>query len=239
MSLRSEIDRIERKIHVDKAQIHIDEHRIATWEHDVAPLLRALSHPVPRHGIDVAWGHPNPLGLKRAGISFIIRYYSHDASKDLTRAEAEDYSHAGLDICTVWESTANRALGGYDAGVADGKQAQEVAKNVGQPHDAPIYFAVDFDVQPDQEDNVFGYFGGACDVLTRSRVGCYGGLAAVKLTHERNVADYRWQTIAWSGLPTAWYAHAHLRQTRNGVIVAGTECDLDTAVAPHFGQWRL
>jgi hypothetical protein len=48
----------------------------------------------------------------------------------------------------VWETTANRAGAGRQAGTADAIVAAEQAKACGKPGSAPIYFAVDFDADP-------------------------------------------------------------------------------------------
>jgi hypothetical protein len=102
----------------------------------------------PLEGLDWAWGHANITELKRAGIHFACRYLSHDASKNLTRAEATALSKAGIACVVVWETTANRAGAGRQAGVSDAIVAAEQAKQCGKPGSAPIYFAVDFDADP-------------------------------------------------------------------------------------------
>lgn len=224
-----------------KAEILKSQNLIHYWEDELKHLRTVSIHPPVRHGVshgaDIAWGNPSPASLKRAGVSFVVRYYSHDLSKNLTRADAEDYSHAGIDICAIWESLQYRPLGGYNAGVADARTALLEAEAVGQPSHAPIYFAVDWELQRSQHENLIGYFKGCCDVLGRSRVGVYGGLETVRFAHIYRLADYLWQTYAWS--KGVWYPLAQLRQVRNGVFVGGVEVDLDTAVAPNFGQWRL
>jgi hypothetical protein len=102
----------------------------------------------PLEGLDWAWGHANITELKRAGIHFACRYLSHDASKNLTHAEATALSKAGIWCVVVWETTANRAGAGRQAGTADAIVAAEQAKACGKPGSAPIYFAVDFDADP-------------------------------------------------------------------------------------------
>jgi hypothetical protein len=68
-------------------------------------------------GVDYAWGRPGAAALKRAGAKFACRYLSHDTTgKNLTRAEADELSAAGLWLVVVWETTANRALDGRAAG---------------------------------------------------------------------------------------------------------------------------
>jgi hypothetical protein len=240
VSARSELAELRAELADRERQLLVTRAEVETLAADVARVESSLARPSTSHGADFAYGHPNPAALRRLGFAFVCRYYSSDAAKRLTAVEAEDYRHAGLAVVSVWEDSAGAAGEGYDIGVRDAKAAESQAKAAGQPDGSPIFFAVDFDMSAAQREYVVGYFRGACDILTRSRVGCYGGYAAVEATHSAGVADYRWQTLAWSSDGhggTNWYPHAHIRQTRNGVLCAGTECDLDLAVAANFGQW--
>lgn len=205
---------------------------IETHEHNAR-------HSLPRHGIDIAWGNPDLTRLKSAGFSFIVRYYSYDPSKDINRVDAEDMSHHGFDCVTVWESTGMTPLRGYHQGVLDAKKANELANQVGQPHNSPIYFAADFDLNSylGAQNNIVDYFRGCKDVLGSHRVGVYGGLDTVKLIHLRNEAAFLWQTLAWS--KGVWYPHAQLRQTKVDEKIANVQADIDIAVASNFGQWKL
>jgi hypothetical protein len=187
----------------------------------------------PLEGLDWAWGHANITELKRAGIHFACRYLSHDASKNLTRAEATALSKAGIACVVVWETTANRAGAGRQAGTSDAIVAAEQAKQCGKPGSAPIYFAVDFDADPAR---VREYFRGVNSVIGADRTGVYGGYRVVKDLMESRLAHFGWQTFAWSG--GQWYAPAQIRQYENGVHVAGVSADRDRAMHPHYGQWR-
>ena len=224
VSLRTRLDALEH----DLAQAKRDHVLKPHWEDERArvqaelkSLREQLQAPIVRHGIDFAYGAPHPALLKAVGISFVCRYYSPDPQKNLTRPQAEDLSQAGISIVSVWESAAQASLGGHAAGVADAEAAKRMAHAIGQPASTPIFFAVDYELQQGQKDLVEGYLRGACDAIGKDRVGVYGGLATVELSYVRGVADYRWQTLAWSGTPTVWYQHAHLRQIANGVSVAG------------------
>lgn len=239
--LRLDIQQRDTKIAELEKEIIKSQDLIHYWENELKHLKTVSIHPPLRHGVshgaDIAWGNPSPASLKRAGVSFVVRYFSHDLSKNLTKPDAEDYTHSGIDICTIWESTQYRPLGGYNAGVADGRIALLEAEAVGQPSYAPIYFAVDWELQPSQHENVIGYFKGVADVIGRNRVGIYGGIDTIRFAHIYRLAQFFWQTYAWSH--GEWYPLAQLRQVRNGVSIGGVEVDLDTAVAPNFGQWRL
>lgn len=213
------------------------------WHRELAQAQAAAGHvdhtrPIPRDGIDWAWGHAIPAQLRHAGVTFAVRYLGGSASKDLTRNEAENLSHAGIDIAVVYESTADRALGGYGAGAADARRAAAQAKAIGQPHQRPIYFAVDFDAAgAGQLAPVLEYLRGAVHAIGWERVGVYGGLGVIDAAYHEHRCKFLWQTLAWSA--GRWSPHAQLRQFSVSRRVAGLDCDLDRAVAHDFGQWRV
>lgn len=242
-SLRSRIHTLEENLRGREAVIHSSDELIKLWHKELsdakAALARELSHPIIRHGIDLAYGHPNPHAVKQLGVSFVCRYYSGDVGKNLTRGEAEDWSHVGVDLVTVWEAAGDGALLGYDGGVSAAKAAHTLAHDIGQPEHTPIYFAVDFEPTAGDWDAIDGYFRGCADVLGKNRVGVYGGLATVEQAHLRNFAEWRWQTLAWSGVPTRWYSRTNIRQTSINNLIAGTAADMDISVTHNFGQWRL
>ncbi|MFC9973060.1 glycoside hydrolase domain-containing protein [Spirillospora sp. NPDC127200] len=189
-------------------------------------------------GVDYAWGRPGPAALKRAGVRFVCRYLSHDTTgKNLTRAEAEQLSEAGLWLVVVWETTASRALSGRAGGAADARDADRQARALGMPSGRPIYFAVDFDATAAQQGAVNAYLDGAAGVIGRSRVGLYGGYGPVKRALDAGKAVWAWQTYAWSG--GRWDRRAQLRQYSNDHVINGVGVDYDRAVADDYGQWRV
>ncbi|MFC5531012.1 glycoside hydrolase domain-containing protein [Cohnella yongneupensis] len=64
------------------------------------------------------------------------------AWKRLTRAEAEGITEAGMDIVSVFETTASRPEGGAVNGHADGQAAYVEAVGIDQPVGSAIYFTV-------------------------------------------------------------------------------------------------
>lgn len=186
--------------------------------------------------VDWAWGKPNIPALKKAGVACACRYLSNDAPKNLTLAQAKALGAAGIDCVVVWETTANRALAGRNAGMADASRAAAMAKACGMPDDRPIYFAVDFDETPSQADDVARYFEGVNKILGVKRTGVYGGYYVVKRLFDAHLVSFGWQTYAWSG--GQWDKRAQLQQYKNGQMLAGVSCDFDRAVADDFGQWR-
>jgi len=190
-----------------------------------------------REGADYSQRTADAHALRKAGMTFAMRYLSHDDGKNLHQEEARLLSSAGIDVGVVWETTANRALSGHAGGVQDAHQAAAQAKACGMPDGRPIYFAVDFDANDQQKPAIADYLRGAASVLGGvDRVGVYGGYWVVKYCFEHGVVKYGWQTLAWSGGHR--HPQAQLYQHQNGVHRGGMEVDLDTAFSDDFGQWR-
>jgi hypothetical protein len=187
------------------------------------------------YGVDYAWGRPGGAALQAAGVQFAARYLSHDETKAVDRAEADDLAAHGIWLAVVFEDTEQRPLSGRAAGVADAQMASAQAIAAGMPDGRPIYFAADFDVTPDQQVAVNEYLAGACSVLGAGRVGVYGGFWTVSRALDAGVAAWGWQTVGWSG--GQWDPRAVLRQPGGTVTIGGVDCDTDTAMATDYGQW--
>ncbi|MEW2545085.1 DUF1906 domain-containing protein [Streptomyces sp. NPDC047002] len=185
-------------------------------------------------GVDYAWGRPGGAALKAAGKKFACRYLSGDEGKNLTAEEARELAAHGVSCVVVWESSAQRALSGKKGGEEDARKAETLAAHAGMPGDRPIYFAVDFDATPGQQDDINAYLDGAAGVVGRERVGVYGGYYPLKRALDAKKAAWGWQTPAWSG--GQWDKRAHIRQGAQQTI-GGTACDLNTAKAEDYGQW--
>src|SRR5437660_2904824 len=96
-----------------------------------------------RRCIDYGWQHPSPQAIKQAGYEGVIRYLSHDPSKDLSGAERDALRAQGLSIALVWETTATRASEGFQAGVQDAHDAETQAAALGYPQICVLFYAVD------------------------------------------------------------------------------------------------
>src|SRR6185295_10224570 len=97
--------------------------------------------------------------------------------------------------------------------------AVEAMAAVGMPDGRPFYFAVDWDVTPEQWPAVLDYFRGAASILTTERVGIY----AVRWAVRDRAASWFFQTYAWS--KGQWYPGNHIEQYRNGVSLVGGDVD--------------
>jgi hypothetical protein len=182
--------------------------------------------------VDYSSGRPGGKALAAAGMSFAARYLSHNAGKNLTRAEADDLAAHGVSCVVVWETMAQRAGAGRAAGMADAKEAAAQATARGMPSGRPIYFAVDYDATPSA---VVAYFQGVASVLGLARTGVYGGYKVVDYLLDHKLATWAWQTVAWSG--GRWDPRAVIRQYASTIRINGVSCDHDTAYAADYGQW--
>jgi hypothetical protein len=171
---------------------------------------------------------------------FVCRYLVPSGWKRLTKEEAEAISAAGLQIVSVFETSASRALGGRNAGIADGTAAKQAAYTVGQPAGSRIYFAVDFDATPSQMGAVLDYIKAASEATPEFLTGVYGSAAVVEAAMSAGVCSGFWQTYAWSKGRKA--EGVHIYQYDNGPKglgqgIHGVNVDLDTGSAD-MGWWN-
>jgi hypothetical protein len=149
--------------------------------------------------------------LRSQGVDFAMRYYSNNASKNLSLGEARALSQAGLKIGVVWETSGTHAAFFTRAqGLADGAQAYRMAReSIGQPFGSAIYFAVDYDpTQADIDGGISNYFTGvhaalyvANDGAPSYRVGVYGSGLCCGALAERGIAALSWlsQSTGFAG----------------------------------------
>lgn len=190
-------------------------------------------------GLDYAGGRPSAAAIAAAGFDFAVRYLSSGGpalpGKLLTSDEADDLRANGVDIVSNWETTADRMLDGYQAGVDDATAALAHVLACGGRKDRPIYFSADMDTTPEQQCMIDDYLRGAASVLGVEQVGIYGGYWSVSRALDHGTARWAWQTDAWSGGNLDPRANIH--QRIGFVWVDGVECDQNQALTADFGQW--
>jgi hypothetical protein len=193
------------------------------------------------HGVDYSFTQPAVSALKRAEIDghpvrFVCRYLAPTPNeKVITKREAKSLHDAGISIVLVWESSADRALDGRDAGEADAREAERQANRLGLPTHRPIYFAVDFDAAASQQDEINSYFDGVARVLPVGRIGVYGGYHVVRRTVSTGHATWAWQTVAWSG--GNLYQDRAIYQNGRSTQIGDVACGVDIARESDFGEW--
>lgn len=186
-------------------------------------------------GVDYADARPSPAGLYAAGKRFVVRYGGPGRdSKQLDATELKKLTAAGLSVVANAEGSA----GGYrgrTAGRSWAQQAEDHFRSLGMPGDRPIYFSVDFDAGTKDWSDIDAALAGSAEIIGAGRVGVYGGYDTIAHCARAKTARWLWQTYAWSG--GQWWAGAHMQQYRNGVTVAGGDCDLNRALVTDYGQW--
>lgn len=191
-------------------------------------------------GLDYSSTRPSRAAMKTAGVGFVCRYIGsqvRQAGRDakwLGPAEAKSLHADGLDIVVVFETSAKRADGGREAGLADARTAVVELAYCGLPADQPVYFAVDWDTEVGPL--ITAYFKAAAEVLGLKRVGAYGSEKVIKALFDKGMITYGWQTYAWSG--GRWDSRNHIEQYANGEHLAGASVDFDRSMREDFGQWR-
>ena len=86
--------------------------------------------------------------MRAAGYGFVVRYLDNglvSSRVNINAAEFEDLSRNGIAVALVWESQAERASAGHDAGVQDATRAVREAAAIGAAG-WPIYFAIAFEI---------------------------------------------------------------------------------------------
>ena len=195
-------------------------------------------------GCDYSSARPDPECLFGQGMRFAVRYTSIGShSKNMSAAEVDRLTAAGLAVATVFEETAGHMLGGKPAGVDAAKASRDLAGASGMPAGRPHYFALDIDPNPLTRREwtlVRAYLEGAASVLGWSAVGVYGGFKAIEELVPGS-AMWGWQTIAWSG--GRWSRKAHLQQYVLDIDRCGGRIDLDRTHPDReltdYGQWGL
>jgi hypothetical protein len=154
--------------------------------------------------------------LLEEGYNFVCRYYNiNNPAKNLTYAEANYLSGAGLNIVTIWENgfPTSSSYFSYSKGAFDGTAAYEYASGtIHQPQLTPIYFAIDYDASEEDVDGVISeYFKGIIDSFKQISnnnpmyfIGVYGSGFVCKSMMDASLAAYSWlaQSTGWRGSKT-------------------------------------
>lgn len=175
--------------------------------------------------------------LAAAGMRFACRYLVPEkyAWKRLTRSEAELITAAGMQILSVFETSASRPAGGAAAGLADGTAAYKEAQIICQPTGSAIYFAVDYDAQLADYNAIEAYLRAAGEQIPGYAVGVYGSYAVIEEMARRGAAKHLWQTYAWSRGQKNQMVNVY--QYKNDVSMAGIGVDLNESFG-NEGFWN-
>ena len=175
-----------------------------------------------------------------AGAGFVCRYL-----KNLTLGEAKALSAAGLKIVSIFESTAERALQGADAGTRDGATAFNQAADLGQPYLSAIYTTADFDDAAADDATVIAYFTAFKARLGEYyKHGVYANGATCQAALDAGIADFTW-LAGGMGMRGSREFKASGKATMvqdvgdKAGLDLGIDVDSDTAMSEDFGGWSL
>jgi LysM repeat protein len=164
--------------------------------------------------------------LKKNGVTHVGRYLPTTDWKGLSLVEVEVIKEVGLNLISIYEKGSTKAS--YftnEQGIEDAKHAYELAKSLNQPEGTAIYFTVDYDAQTKDFAGILNYFQGVKDTLQSYKVGVYGKFETIVLIQTKKLADYFWQTYAWSNGQRA--KNLHLFQYKNDTNAYGLTFGID------------
>lgn len=168
------------------------------------------------------------------GVKIFGRYLPTSNWKGLTTDEVKLITQYGGKIFSIYEDNATH-LGYFTEtqGKHDGEDAEQMALNIGQPKGTPIYFTVDFDVQPNDFPTILKYF--QTIKMQHYKVRAYGHDRIIDYLVKHGAIDKGYQTYAWSyGRQSK---HAVIYQYSNGERMAGIPVDYDK-VNGDTGAWH-
>lgn len=166
--------------------------------------------------------------LVDGGYTFVCRYIK--GSYAITASEKKIITDAGLYVVSIWEKGNPTNVDYFTAsqGTSDAEDAIEAAKDLGQPEDTPIYFAVDYDASDsDVRGAITKYLQAIKAVFADQgypyQLGLYGSGAV--LSFFQNTFTYTW--LAGS---TGW------RGSKDFTNYAMKQYDNDTTIGSGSGK---
>jgi hypothetical protein len=187
--------------------------------------------------------------LRRNGIDSVIRYISRsDSAKCIDVGELQALINAGINVGIIYEmdggspefgglaASINAAYGGYD-----GAYALSTLQALGVPQGAVVYFAVDTDVDNNDDINayVIPYFQAAKQALGGYyRIGAYGCGATCAAALDTAGCDKAWLANA-----PGWTAYRQFLDEGRAAIVQGkgpnlADYDPDTIMDADWGGFN-
>jgi len=188
---------------------------------------------------DFAWNKPDPTAVHAAGYVGVIGYLSPDTTgKNLAPTDATAYRAAGLDVLLVWETTANRALDGSNAGALDAQAALAQARAIGYPTDHPLFANVgDFVAMMSDIPVIAAYYTAFASTCAASgqKAGGYGTGFIIDQLAQRGALGVWWQNAiddaGFPGSDVSPAANIYQRVTPT-LSIPGADYDEDVVVKP-------
>lgn len=184
--------------------------------------------------------------LKALGATFVSRYVSDFPAKNLTLAEAQRLTDAGIDIVTNWENDVNDWQGGYNQGVAYARKALGLHIACGGRTDEAypywgIYFSADMEIDPD-DPRLHAYYDGTRSVLGVHHNGAYAQTSVLRRLRSLGLIGCgqrggTWRSMSTFGLPEGLGNPGEFDVEQVGQYSA--KYDKNVANSANFGQWRV
>lgn len=196
--------------------------------------------------IDFSAAFPAPQAVKDAGHRGVICYVSDSrpgtnfGAKPLTRAAADSYRAAGLEVVSCYQKgkgTTSDWRGGYDAGVTHARRALELHRAAGGPDRRPIYAPVDDNPTLAEYNTLIAPFlRGWESVVGHEWTGVYGNSLVHAWAQEDGLGSW-WWLHGWGGDRTP-DGQTHLQQVEiDKRQVGGVGVDLNVILRADYGQW--
>ena len=178
------------------------------------------------------------------GVRFVGRYLYADRypnGKGITPAEAQCYLNAGIRIFFFYEVDAGDALGGYDAGYANGNACLAQAQDLNVPLGTQIYCCCDTGVTDAQAAGVvMQYLDGFADALPDYNTGIYGGENVMIACYNQFSQNYRCQAgaMGWNEfdpINIRQWMIAHNQQAQSDGYIRIQNVTIDSS---GYAYWR-
>lgn len=186
---------------------------------------------------DYSFARPDPVSMKVSGADGVVRYLAPlPNTKVIDAAERDRLLAAGLSITLIWESVAQRALAGANAGTVDAHTAIGMAQALGYPDNAAIYFCLEdpSKLPRSQWPKVLAYIEAVAAVGGPYRRGGYGSQDLVEETLRQGFISKGWQVEGWSA-GVSLTCHLFQRSNSRSHPFPGT--DENVCLQDDWGQW--
>jgi len=189
-----------------------------------------------RIAVDYSSGTLTGDRLLDHGVSGAIRYVGFpNRPKCTSSVELARLVNAQRGVAFVFEDGTRDWTGGQSAGKRNGELARNHLNQMKLDKSIACYIAIDqYIASRDEFELVRGYLTGAAIALGGvEHVGVYGSANVLDFARENRLANYFWQTIAWSH---GRVAQCDLLQTGETIVIDGVECDINEIRSPQWGQ---
>lgn len=175
----------------------------------------------------------------RSGYRFAIRYVVPSIPGKMVSALEVATAHAAhIDMGFVYETDGTTWQGGKDAGITDGKAANDAMQSIKAPSGVTVYHAVDSQVLDSELPTVIQWVTGLQEGMPDYSIGIYGQYSVMSYVANHFPHLRLWQTPAWSngGVYPALEMYQD-SQVKIGAITLDTDSLLADEASAGFWTW--